>query len=114
MKQVIKPGSDSWLDSLIESLTDPEEAAGYLSVALEDNVSTNQLLRNALKDVIEAYSKINQLSKEAKLYYEQLETILSSNGGSEIHNLINLLNALGFKLVVDPKLKLDDLDNGHI
>jgi DNA-binding phage protein len=102
--------SDSWLDSLIESLTDPEEAAGYLSVALEEKASTRQLLRNAIKDVVEAYSKINNLSEEAKLHYEQLENLLAKNGGSEIHSLINLLSALGFRLTVDLK-KEDNLAN---
>jgi DNA-binding phage protein len=95
--------SDSWLDSLIESLGDPEEAAEYLSVALEEKIGTRQLLRNAIKDVVEAYGRINNLSEEAKSYYEQLENLLSKNGGSEIHNLINLLGALGFKLTVDLK-----------
>lgn len=96
--------SDSWLDSLIESLTDPEEAAGYLSVALDDKTSTHQLLRNAIKDVIEAYSKINKLSEDAKLHYEQLDNLLSKNGSSEIQSLLELLNALGFKLTVNPKI----------
>jgi DNA-binding phage protein len=95
--------SDSWLDSLIESLTDPEEAAGYLSVALGEKTGTHQLLRNAIKDVIEAYSKIDKLSDEAKLRYEQLEGLFSKNGGSEIQSLLELLNALGFRLTVNPK-----------
>lgn len=95
--------SDSWLESLIESLKDSEYAAEYLTVALEGKLETNQSLRYAIKDVVEAHEKMNNLSEEAKINYEKLDKILSEGGGSEIKVLVNLIQGLGFELVVSPK-----------
>lgn len=99
--------SDNWLDSLIESLKDSEEAAEYLNVILEDDPETDQILRYALRDIVIAHSQINHFSNEtklqAKLQYEKLDKIFSEGGGNEIYILIKLLDNLGFKLTVTVK-----------
>ncbi|GAB4194861.1 MAG: hypothetical protein Fur006_40850 [Coleofasciculaceae cyanobacterium] len=105
MKNVKMPTSDSWLDSLIESLKDPEEAAAYIEVALELEEKDPQpdMLRLTLKDVVEARVRMNNLSEEAQRSYEKLDKILLETGGVEIYGLVELLDALGFRLAITPK-----------
>jgi DNA-binding phage protein len=102
MKEVKMPTSDSYLDTLIEELKDPEMAAGSIEVALELEGKDPQpdMLRLTLKDVVEAHLRMNNLSEEAKLLYEKLDRILLETGGVEIYGLVELLNALGFRLAI--------------
>ena len=111
MKNVITQTSDSWLNALIESLKNPAEAAAYLSVALEAESPDSQLLRAEIQDVIDAGLLANNLSKQAQLYHEKLDKILSESGASEIYTLIALLDALGLRLRVT--LKEDELAIGE-
>jgi probable addiction module antidote protein len=97
------PTSDSYQDYLVESLKDSEEAAAYIEAILEAENPEPELLLSALKDVIEAQSKMNNLSEEAKLNWENLDKILSESGGSEVYSLVALLEALGFRLAVTLK-----------
>ncbi|MEW6494688.1 MAG: transcriptional regulator [Cyanobacteriota bacterium] len=103
MKNVKMPTSDSYHDALIESLKDPERAAGNIEVALELKEKDPQpdLLRLTLQDVIEARLQMNNLSEEAKLCYEKLDKILIETGGVEIYSLVELLDALGFRIAVN-------------
>jgi DNA-binding phage protein len=105
MKNVKMPTSDSWHDALIESLKDPEEAAAYIEVALELEEKDPQpdMLRLTLKDVVEARMRSNNLSEEAKRSYEKLDKILLETGASEIYSLVELLDALGFRIAIVPK-----------
>ncbi|HAJ58183.1 MAG TPA: transcriptional regulator [Cyanobacteria bacterium UBA8543] len=105
MKNVKMPTSDSWLDSLIESLKYPEKAAGYIEAVLEleEEDPEPELLRAALKDVLDARRQMNNLSEEAKQSYEKLDKILLETGGTEIYSLVELLDALGFRIAIAPK-----------
>jgi DNA-binding phage protein len=105
MKEVKMPTSDSYLDALIEELKDPEMAAGSIEVALELEEKDPQpdILRLTLKDVVEARVRLNNLSEEAKRSYEKLDKILLETGGSEIYSLVELLDALGFRIAIAPK-----------
>jgi DNA-binding phage protein len=94
------PTSDSYQDYLVESLKDSEEAAAYIEAILEAENPEPELLLCALKDVIEAQSKMNNFSEEAKLNWEKLNKMLSESGGSEVYCLVALLEALGFRLEV--------------
>ena len=100
MKNVKMPTSDSWLDALIESLKDPEEAAAYIEAVLEEKEPEFELLKLSLKDVIDARVRMNALSDEAKLRYEKIDNILSKTGGFEIYGLVELLDALGFRIAI--------------
>lgn len=103
MKNVKMPTSDSWQDALIESLKNPERAAGYIEAILElEEDPEPELIRAALKDVVDARVQMNNLSEEAKCY-EKLNKILLESGGSEIYTLVELLNALGFCIAIAPK-----------
>ncbi len=105
MKNVEMPTSDSWHNALIESLKDPERAAGSIEVALELEEKDPQpdMLRLTLKDVVEARVRMNNLSEEAKRSHEKLDKILSETGGAEIYSLVELLDVLGFRIAIVPK-----------
>lgn len=95
--------SDSWQNALIESLQNPEEAAAYLSAALDSEDSDTQLIRAVIQDVINAKLRINNLSEAAKDFYEKLDEMLSKSGGQEIFTLVCLLNNLGFSVQIKVK-----------
>jgi DNA-binding phage protein len=98
MNNVKMPRSDSYREYLIESLKEPEESAGYLEAILEEKDAEPELLRNAIRKVIEARIRMNALSDSAKEYHERLDKMLTVSSGSEIYCFVELLEALGFKL----------------
>jgi len=104
------PTSDSYRDSLIESLKDAEHAAGFIGAILAEKDPEPALLRNAIRKVIEARIKMNALSESAKEHHEKLDKMLTESAASEIYCLVALLEALGFKLeitVADTELSAD-------
>ncbi|MCM0592183.1 MAG: transcriptional regulator [Gloeotrichia echinulata CP02] len=105
MKDVKTPTSSSYHDYLISSLKNPEHATAYLETFLELEAEGREpeLLRSALKDIIDARLQLNNLSQEAKETYEQLDKILLESGGSEIYTLIEFLDALGYRIALVPK-----------
>jgi DNA-binding phage protein len=110
MKNANVPTSDSYREYLIESLKDPEEAAGYIGAILEEKDPEPRLLRSAIGKVIEAKMKMNALSELGKKHHEKLDKMLAATGGSEIYSFVELLAALGFKLeitVADLELSAD-------
>jgi DNA-binding phage protein len=110
MKEMKMPTSYSYRESLIESLKYPEHAAGFIGAILEEKDPEPALLRNAIRKVIEARIRMNALSESAKEHHEKLDKMLTESGGSEIYSLVELLEALGFKLgitVEDSELSAD-------
>lgn len=105
MEEVKTQRSRSYREYLISSLKDPERAAGYIEVMLEldEEGFDPELLRSALKEVIDARVQMNNLSEEAKLFYEKLDKFLLETGGSEIYSLVELLDAIGFRIAIAPK-----------
>lgn len=103
MKRVKISTSDSYQDYLIESLKDPQSSAAYIEAILSAEDPENQLLASALKDVIDAQLRIDNFSDKAKENWGLLNKMLSQSGGAEIYKLVELLNALGFKLEVSLK-----------
>jgi DNA-binding phage protein len=94
------PTSDSYREFLIECLKDPEHAAGYIEAILEEKDPEPELLRNALRKVIEAYVTSNKLPESAKQHHEKLDNILSQSGCTEIYTFLELLDALGFRVAI--------------
>ncbi len=109
MKDVQTPTSRSYHDYLISSLKDPQEAAAYIEIVLEfEQGFEPEILRAVLKDVVDARMKVNNLSEEARLHYEKLDKILLATGGAEIYSLVELLNALGFRIAVSEAMPKAD------
>lgn len=87
-----------YMDGLYASLTDPEEAAAYLSTALEDGDQEVFLL--ALRDVAEARG-ISIIAKDADLNREHIYRILSSRGNPQLSSLNALLHGMGLRLSIE-------------
>lgn len=101
MKDVKTSTSRNYREYLISSLKDTQEAAAYIETFLElEEGFEPELLRSALKDILDARLRINNLSEEAKQHYKKLDRILLETGGTEIYSLIELLNALGFRIAI--------------
>ena len=88
-------------DYLIESLRYPEEAAGYLNAALEDDDIDGFL--EALRNVVEAQGGITQLAKKTEKGRTSLYKTVSKSGNPYLRNTNEILHALGFQLTVLPQ-----------
>jgi probable addiction module antidote protein len=84
---------------LLEHLRDPEEAAAYLDAALEAGDRPAFLL--AIKNVIDAFGGVTQISRDTGLNRENLYRVLSERGNPELKSLEKLLKTLGLRLAVE-------------
>ena len=91
--------------SLIERLADPIEAAAYLDAALEDGDRAVFLL--AIRNVIQAFGGMTQISRRTGLNRENLYRVLSEQGNPELNSLEKLLKALGLRLAVEVDQNVD-------
>lgn len=103
MKNLKMPTSDSYREDLIQFLKDPEHAAGYIEAILEEEDPEPELLRNALRKVIEAWERCDRLSESTKQLHEKLDRILTKSNATEIYTFVELLNELGFQITITPK-----------
>lgn len=99
---IIKNTSD-YQTSLLQSLTDKDEAVAYLKVALEEYEDDHdaEVFMLALRNVAQARGGISQLSEKTKLNREHLYRILSKRGNPRLITLDTVLRGLGFKLSIE-------------
>ncbi len=90
--------TEKYEDGLKESLLKPDEAAAYLSAALEENDQEVFLL--ALRDITEVQG-FTKLAKNTSLNRENLYRMLSSKGNPQLSSLTTLLHSLGLRLSVE-------------
>jgi probable addiction module antidote protein len=90
--------ADSYKDVLLESLTNPDQAAHYLNACLEDEDPRVFLL--ALRDVAAAHGGIRPLSHSTRLNREGLYRMLSRAGNPSLTSLAAVLKAVGLRLSV--------------
>jgi probable addiction module antidote protein len=83
---------------LHQDLTDPREAAAYLTAAIEDDDLNVFLL--ALKDVAQVHGGLGKLSSASALNRRALYRMLSERGNPALSSLDAILKALGFQLAV--------------
>ncbi len=88
-------------ENLLEALKDPHEAVEYLNAALEEGEHEVFLL--ALRDVVASYGGMGKLAASTSLNRENLYRMLSTKGNPEFFSLSTVLDALGFRLAVEPK-----------
>jgi probable addiction module antidote protein len=93
--------SKNYKNHLVESLKDPTEAAEYLNAALEDGEPEVFLL--ALRDVVDSCGGMGKLAVSTSLNRENLYRMLSTKGNPEFFSLSTVLDAVGFRLAVEPK-----------
>lgn len=103
-RETILKKTGSYDEYLIESLRDPEEAAAYLQVALEEYQEDGDLefFLTALRDITEAHGGIGELAKKTKLNRQNLYNILSHKGNPRLSTLGAILKYLGYCLSVKP------------
>jgi probable addiction module antidote protein len=90
--------AESYRESLLESLQNPDEAARYLSACLEDEDPRVFLL--ALRDVADAHGGVRALSRDARLNRESLYRMLSKSGNPCLESLAAVLKAFGMRLAI--------------
>ena len=93
------PKTGDYKTDLLERLSDPEYAAGYLSAcALEGQEEFLLGLRN----VAQAQGGLKQVSEAANLNRESLYTMLSEEGNPRLSSLFTVLNACGLQIQCAP------------
>ena len=91
-------------DILYQDLQDREEAAAYLTAALEDKSGNgSDLFVLALRDVAKARG-IRRLAQDTQLSRESLYRTLSRRGNPRFSTLEAVLESLGLKLSVEVRM----------
>ena len=85
---------------MLKALRDPEDAAAYLEVVIEDNEEF--YIKKALRDIADAQGGLAKLAKKAKMNRVSLYRMLSDKGNPELSSLIKVIDALGMRLSVVP------------
>ena len=88
------PISDSYHDSLIESLKDPDYAAIYLATHLEGDEYEFEpkLLKLALNHLLEALGSQILTPEQVKCSARQIEELMEKPGKEAIHSVISHSN----------------------
>jgi probable addiction module antidote protein len=90
----------SYDDEILPYLTDPDEAAQYLKVSLEDEDPRIFLL--ALSRVAKANGGVGMLAKRTGLNRENLYRTLSTKGNPKLSNIDSILKTFGLRLSIEP------------
>jgi len=90
--------SRPYKDGLLKSLKDPNEAAAYLSAALEDGSPDVFLL--ALRHVAEAHG-MTHVAEGAQLNRVSMYRMLSEQGNPQLSSLSAVLQQLGLRLSIE-------------
>jgi len=88
----------SYREGLMKDLADPEEAAAYLNVALEEG--SQEVFLMALRDIADAKG-MARLSKKAHLNRVSLYRMLSGKGNPQLSSLVTILKNIGLRLAVE-------------
>jgi DNA-binding phage protein len=103
MKYAKVPTSDSYHESKISNLKDPNYSAAYLSLIFDEEEEGDLemgIMRQVLRDVFEALGEPIMSAEDAKLHLEKLDVLLPQAGIATIYALANWLKVLGLKLTV--------------
>src|SRR3990167_9127498 len=95
--------SVSYQKYLIESLKDPEEAAGYLNAALEERDIGVFLL--ALQNVIQAQGGVSKIAEKSHKSRTSLYKTISKKGNPYLGSVNEILDVMGLHLSILPKLQ---------
>lgn len=85
-------------DYLIDSLKDPEEAAGYLNAALEGG--DIQIFLIALHNVVQAQGGVKTIAQKTQKSRTSLYKALSDKGNPYLKSTNEILSAMGMHLTV--------------
>jgi len=99
--------SINYEDYLIESLKDPEEAAGYLNAALEGG-DINVFLY-ALRNVVKAYGGVKKIAETTHKGRSSLYKTLSEKGNPYLKSTNDILLAMGLHIQIVADTKCADI-----
>jgi probable addiction module antidote protein len=88
----------SWRDHVREEIKDPAFAAEYLTAAAADDDSRSLVI--ALKDIIDVYGGLSNLSRKANLNRGSLHRALTGKGDIKFDTLHKAMAAAGFEFKV--------------
>ena len=102
-KKILK-NTESYHDSLIASLQDPNELQAYIKIAVEDYQETKDIksLLVSLRNVAEAKGGMSKLAEKTNLNRQSLYKTLSLQGNPRLDTFETLLHELGFQLLIQP------------
>ena len=94
----------TWHEYLIEQFSDREKAMGYLQVALEEYQVDNDIatFMRALQTVVEAQGGPHELASQIHTAPQTVLKMLSSDNTPTLDTLGTILNALGWRLSIEP------------
>lgn len=95
--------SIKYQDYLVDSLKNPEEAAGYLNAALEGGDIRVFLI--ALHNVVQAQGGIAKLAQKTHKSRTSLYKALSEKGNPYLKNTNEILKVMGLHLMITPTRK---------
>lgn len=102
-KEKLLKNTMDYHDQFIDSLKNPEEAYGYLQIAMEEYQEDNdaEALFIALRNIAAAQGGMTELSRKTHLNRQNLYNILSKKGNPRLDTFGLILKGLGFKLSVE-------------
>ena len=86
---------------ILDYLDNEKSIAAYLQVALEENNPSGFI--SAIGDVVRARG-VNKMAKEMSVSREGLYKSFSGNRKPNIETVLNALDTLGMKIVIQPKV----------
>lgn len=94
----------TWNECLVERITSPERAIGYLQAILEDYkvYKSPTVVRRALQTVVEAQGGVKELAKQVKMDPQAFSNIISNNDIQLIEAIGVVLSSLGYQLSIQP------------
>ena len=94
----------TWREHLVEKFADREKAISYLQVALEEYQVDNDIatFMRTLQTVVEAQGGIHELANRIQTAPQTALKMLSSDNTPTLDTLGTILNALGWRLSIEP------------
>lgn len=102
-KEKLLKNTADYQKEFIDSLKDPEEAYGYLQVAMEEYQEDNDVeaLFIALRNIAAAQGGMTELAHKTHLNRQNLYNILSKKGNPRLDTFGLIIKGLGFKLSIE-------------
>ncbi|RKU25350.1 transcriptional regulator [Candidatus Poribacteria bacterium] len=102
----------TWHEFLIQKLTNPDEAMGYLQTALQEYLvdGDTQFFRKGLRNVVEAQGGITDVAKKAEIPPDILTKFLSDEEPLHLDTLISLIKAFGWQLSIESITEVQNKD----
>ena len=101
----MRPMTDYEQD-LHEWLKDPDNAAEYLTAAIEEG--DRDVLLLSMRRVAQARGGMAAVAERSNLKRENLYRTLSKGGNPELRALYNILHGMGLKLAIIPERSLEN------